>query len=152
MLDIDLFSYHKELTTVVKDGITFVKDPIRKKEIQLLPEELIRQCIIHYLIQEMSYPISFIQVERQIKINKTIRRFDIVVYDRLFNPMLLIECKSHKVDLNQETFDQIARYNLTINAPYLMVSNGPKSYACKIDFEAKDYQFISQLPDFPSIK
>ncbi len=152
MLDIQLLQYHKDLDTVVRDGITYVKDPIRKKEIQLLPEELIRQCIVQYLIQELQYPINFIQVERQIKILDSIRRYDIVVYNRNIEPFLLVECKSHKVPVNQNTLDQIARYNLTINAPYLMVSNGKESYACEIDFELGDYKFIIDLPAFPDTK
>jgi hypothetical protein len=33
------------------------------------------------------------------------------------------------------TFDQIARYNMTLNADYLMVTNGMNHYFCQMDFE-----------------
>jgi hypothetical protein len=37
----------------------------------------------------------------------------------------------------QATFDQIARYNMTLNADYLMVTNGMNHYFCQMDFKMK---------------
>jgi hypothetical protein len=44
---------------------------------------------------------------------------------------VLIECKAPEVKIAQATFDQIARYNMTLNADYLMVTNGMNHYFAK---------------------
>ena len=61
---------------------------------------------------------------------------------------LLIECKAPEVKIDQKTFDQIARYNLILNAQYLMVTNGLNHYFCKMDFENEKYSFLKELPNF----
>ena len=57
-------------------------------------------------------------------------------------------CKSHHIKIDQSTFDQIARYNLTLNATYLMVTNGINHYYCKMDFENERYEFLRDLPSY----
>ena len=61
---------------------------------------------------------------------------------------LLIECKAPEVKITQETFDQIARYNLKLKAQYLMVTNGLNHYFCQMDFENEKYIFLEELPSF----
>jgi hypothetical protein len=39
--------------------------------------------------------------------------------------------QSPEVKIAQATFDQIARYNMTLNADYLMVTNGMNHYFAK---------------------
>lgn len=123
-------------------------DEIRKKFIVLTPEEWVRQHVIQYLIQEKKYPKSYLSVEKLIKVNNINKRYDIVVYHPNGELFLLIECKAPEVRINQDTFDQIARYNLKLNAKYLMVTNGLNHYFCLIDFEKEAYVFLSELPDF----
>jgi hypothetical protein len=123
-------------------------DDIRKKFIVLTPEEWVRQHVIQYLIQEKKYPKSYLSVEKLIKVNNINKRYDIVVYHPNGELFLLIECKAPEVRINQDTFDQIARYNLKLNAKYLMVTNGLNHYFCLIDFEKEAYVFLSELPDF----
>ena len=123
-------------------------DEIRKKFILLTPEEWVRQHVVQFLLQEKNYPKSYINVEKLIKINSLTKRYDIVVYQPNGELFLLIECKAPEVKINQETFNQIARYNLVLNAKYLMVSNGLNHYFCKIDFENEKYVFLEELPSF----
>jgi hypothetical protein len=123
-------------------------DEIRKKFIVLTPEEWVRQHVIQYLIQEKKYPKSYLSVEKLIKVNNINKRYDIVVYHPNGELFLLIECKAPEVRINQDTFDQIARYNLKLNAKYLMVTNGLNHYFCLIDFEKEAYVFLNELPDF----
>jgi hypothetical protein len=104
--------------------------------------------VIQYLIQEKKYPKSYLSVEKLIKVNNINKRYDIVVYHPNGELFLLIECKAPEVRINQDTFDQIARYNLKLNAKYLMVTNGLNHYFCLIDFEKEAYVFLSELPDF----
>jgi len=123
-------------------------DEIRKKFILLTPEEWVRQHIIQFLLQEKNYPKSHINVEKIIKINSLNKRYDIIVYEPNGELFLLIECKAPDVKISQQTFDQIARYNLVLNAKYLMVSNGLNHYFCQMDFENEKYIFLEELPSF----
>ena len=77
-----------------------------------------------------------------------IKRYDIVVFQPNGKIFLLIECKSPEVSINQNTFDQIARYNLSLKAEYLMVTNGLNHYFCQMDFEKEEYIFLKELPEF----
>ncbi len=125
-------------------------DEIRKKFIQLSPEEWVRQHVVSFLIQEQNYPKSYINVEKIIKINDLDKRYDIVVYQPNGNLFLLVECKAPEVKISQQTFDQIARYNLVLKAQYLMVTNGLNHYFCQMDFENEKYIFLKELPEFIS--
>jgi hypothetical protein len=125
-------------------------DDIRKKFIILTPEEWVRQHIVQFLLQEKKYPKSYINVEKLIKVNDLNKRYDIVVFKPNGELFLLIECKSPDVKITQETFDQIARYNLKINAQFLMVTNGLNHYFCQMDFEKETYIFLEELPFFKS--
>jgi hypothetical protein len=122
-------------------------DVIRKKFIQLTPEEWVRQHTIQYLLQEKNYPKSYLNVEKLIKINDLHKRYDIVVFQPDGTIFLLVECKAPEVKITQDTFDQIARYNLELKAQYLMVTNGLNHYFCRMDFEQEAYQFLKELPE-----
>jgi hypothetical protein len=123
-------------------------DEIRKKFIILTPEEWVRQHVVQFLFQEKNYPKSYINVEKLIKINDLNKRYDIVVYQPNGELFLLIECKAPEVKIAQQTFDQIARYNLVLKAKYLMVTNGLNHYFCQMDFENEKYVFLKELPEF----
>jgi hypothetical protein len=123
-------------------------DEIRKKFIILTPEEWVRQHVVQYLLQDKKYPKSYINVEKLIKVNDLSKRYDIIVYQPNGEIYLLIECKAPEVTITQQTFDQIARYNLVLNAKYLMVSNGLNHYFCQMDFENEKYVFLKELPEF----
>ena len=127
---------------------TLVFDEIRKKFMVLTPEEWVRQHVVQFLLKEKKYPRSHINVEKQLKVNKTIKRYDVVVYNKDGSIQLIVECKAPSVPINQLTFDQIARYNLTLNASYLMVSNGLEHYYCQMDFEAEKYVFLKDFPNY----
>jgi hypothetical protein len=126
-------------------------DEIRKKFILLTPEEWVRQHTLHYLLQDNTYPKSYINVEKLIKINTLNKRYDIVVFQPNGSIFLLIECKAPEVAITQKTFDQIARYNLALKAKYLMVTNGLNHYFCQMDFENKKYIFLSELPQYENL-
>ena len=123
-------------------------DEIRKKFIILTPEEWVRQHTVQFLLQDKNYPKSYLNVEKLIKINELSKRYDIVVFQPNGSIFLLIECKAPEVNITQKTFDQIARYNLTLKAKYLMVTNGLNHYFCQMDFEKEQYVFLEQLPEY----
>lgn len=124
----------------------FIFDEIRKKYVMLTPEEWVRQHVVHFLINIKKYPKSYINVEKIVKLNDMNKRYDIVVFDPKGNIFLLVECKEPQVEITQGVFDQIARYNSSLNAQLLMVTNGLNHYYCKLDYENKEYQFLADLP------
>ena len=121
-------------------------DEIRKKFILLTPEEWVRQHTVQFLLQDKKFPKSYINVEKLIKINDLSKRYDVVVFQPNGEIFLLIECKAPEVPISQNTFDQIARYNLVLKAKYLMVTNGLNHYFCQMDFENEKYIFLNELP------
>ena len=123
-------------------------DDIRKKFIILTPEEWVRQNTIQFLLQEKNYPKSYLNIEKLININDIKKRYDAVVFLPNGAMFLLVECKAPEIKITQETFDQIARYNMKLNAQYLMVTNGLNHYFCQMDFENEKYIFLEELPSF----
>lgn len=128
-----------------------VFDEIRKKFIVLTPEEWVRIHVVQFLMVEKNYPKSLINVEKVIKINGLTKRYDIVVFQPNGNIFLVVECKQPNVPISQTVFDQIARYNLTLKADYLMVTNGLNHYFCQMDFEKESYLFLNDIPNYNSI-
>lgn len=127
---------------------TLIFDIIRKKFVVLTPEEWVRQHVVHFLISEKEYPASHINVEKQLTVHGTKKRYDVVVFDRNGNVHLIVECKAPSISVDQEVFDQIARYNLALNANLLMVTNGLEHYYCTMDMEAGKYVFLKDLPSY----
>lgn len=127
---------------------TLIFDGIRKKFVVLTPEEWVRQHVVQFLLQNKKYPLSHINVEKQIKLNGLIKRYDVVVYKPNGQLHLLVECKAPTIMISQATFDQIAQYNFKLNATYLMVTNGLSHFYCQTDPEAEKYQFMKEIPDF----
>ncbi|PCJ94879.1 MAG: restriction endonuclease subunit R [Flavobacteriaceae bacterium] len=123
-------------------------DAIRKKFVVLQPEEWVRQHVVHYLMQEKKYPKSLINVEKQLKINNLTKRYDVVIFNSDGSIHLLVECKAPEIKISQAVFDQIARYNMQLQATYLMVTNGLEHYYCKMDLLKEKYTFLRQIPDF----
>jgi len=126
----------------------FIFDPIRKKFVSLQPEEWVRQHIVHWLMEFKKVPVSLINVEKQLLIAGTSKRYDIVVFLPDGSIHFIIECKAPSIPIDQQVFDQIARYNLVAHARYLMVSNGMEHYFCTMDYENQRYDFVADLPEF----
>ncbi len=131
-----------------RENKPLIFDVIRKKFVVLTPEEWVRQHIVHFLISEKKFPKSLINVEKQIKLHQTRKRYDIVVYNSDGSIHLIVECKAPSVAVAQDTFDQIARYNFVLNATFLMVSNGLEHYFCRMDLEAECYDFLETISPY----
>ncbi|NQY06691.1 MAG: type I restriction enzyme HsdR N-terminal domain-containing protein [Flavobacteriaceae bacterium] len=131
-----------------KENKLSIFDEVRKKFIVLTPEEWVRQHCIQFLIQEKNYPRSLINVEKELKINDLSKRYDIVVYHPDGTINVLVECKSAKIKITQDTFDQIARYNFILKADHLMLTNGLNHYYCKMNFDKEAYDFLRALPKY----
>ena len=127
---------------------TLIFDNLRKKYVVLTPEEWVRQHFVRFLINEKKYPVSIIAIEKQLTINTRKKRTDILIFSSDGKPDIIVECKAPNIKITQETFDQIARYNLKLNANYLIVTNGLEHFYCKMDFENETYIFLEDFPSF----
>jgi len=125
-------------------------DNIRKKFVDLSPEEWVRQHLVSYLIHSKNIPPSLISVEKQLVLNGTKRRTDAVVYDPALSPLLIIECKAPNVILNQETVNQALGYNLVLNVPFVLLTNG-LSHICFHYFN-QNATILSEIPSFEELQ
>ena len=147
LLQLDFLQFRPQLRLTRSGDKTFVFDPIRRKDVALIPEELLRQLVLLYLLEVKKYPANRIRVEAGFTLNGLQKRSDIIVFDSAVKPWLLVECKSPKVPLTQATFEQAARYNLRWQAPFLAVTNGLATFCCALDFERQGVEYLKDLPD-----
>ncbi len=147
MEKLNLPSYDFKITRKQNSKL-MIFDPYRKINIQLTPEEWVRQHILKYLIEERGFPPSLISVESGIRVNRFLRRYDALVYSRNRQPLLLIECKAPAVKISQKTFDQIVLYNRSIKAMYLLITNGMNHFCCKLNELENKFDFIENIPHF----
>ena len=110
-------------------GKEFIFDEVRKRWVMLTPEEWVRQNFLQYLVLVKKYPASLIAVEKEIELGEIKKRFDIVVYDKNHLPWMIIECKEMSVVLDKKVLDQVLRYNISLQVPYLVITNGSYCYA-----------------------
>lgn len=123
-------------------------DPVRKKWVVATPEELIRQQWISRLHHESNFPLSMLSIEKKLIVLGLEKRYDLVAYNKEFKPYILMECKSENVKLNQKSFDQAARYNIALKAPFLIITNSIHTFVIQIDFIAEKYTFIQEIPKY----
>jgi hypothetical protein len=141
-----------EFRQKTRDGKVLVLDPFRKKYVAFTPEEEVRQRFARFLVEERGYPPSLIQTEASLKLNRMVRRCDILVHKPAGRPCVLVECKAPGVKISQEAFDQAARYNMTFRVQYLVVTNGLKHYCCRVDFETRKVEFMDRIPEYEEIE
>lgn len=128
------------------DGVDRIYDSLRQKFVALTPEEWVRQHFVNFLITDRRFPRGLMANEVSLKLNATARRCDTLVYSRCGRPLAVIEYKAPSVCVSQAVFDQIARYNGVIGAPYLIVSNGVSHYCCRFDEAGGKYNFLRDIP------
>ncbi|MDR1341154.1 MAG: type I restriction enzyme HsdR N-terminal domain-containing protein [Prevotellaceae bacterium] len=126
-------------------------DPVRNKYVALTPEEWVRQNFLQYLVQIKKTPQSLVRVEMHLKLNGLAKRSDIVVHNRQGNPLLAVECKAPTVKITQSVFEQLARYNLQLKVPYLVVTNGLTHFFCQYSDTEKQYLFLKDIPEYDSL-
>lgn len=136
---------------VHKEGKPYIFDIVRRQYVALTPEEWVRQHFVNFLISAKGFPRSLMANEVQLLLNGMSRRCDTVVYDRLLHPRVIVEYKAPTVNISQQVFDQISRYNMVLQVDYLIVSNGLVHYCCKMDYSTNTYTFLSEIPDYTMV-
>lgn len=132
----------------MRGGMLCIYDNCRLSWVKLTPEEWVRQHFTAYLSDVLGYPRGIIGNEVSLRLNNTARRADTIIYDCHGEPYIIVEYKAPNIEITQEVFNQILRYNLVLRAPYLAVSNGLRHYFCAIDHTSGAHRFIKELPHY----
>lgn len=136
----------------IQKDLPEIFDEVRRKYVALTPEEWVRQHFVHYLVHYLNVPLSLIAVEKSLKLNRMVKRADILVYGKNTRPLLMVECKAPLVKISQKVFDQVSRYNIALKVPFLAVTNGMEHFCIRIGFRNKSYSFLQEIPDFKQLE
>jgi hypothetical protein len=132
-------------------GRMVIFDRLRRRFVALTPEEWVRQHVVEFLISEKGFPAALMANEITLRRNGMNKRCDTVVYNHDSDPLLIAEFKAPEVRINQQTFDQIARYNMILRVSYLLISNGLQHYCCFIDYIDQKITYLPEIPSFGSM-
>lgn len=127
--------------------------PLRKTWVAALPEEKVRQGLIHEMTQRLGYPLSSLVLEKSLdqlphlqahpRLPK--RRADLIVLAKdihpqhSFYPILLVECKA--VPLTHKVLRQMIGYNQFVGAPFIAAINQTQIYFGWFQPEKEDFIF-----------
>jgi hypothetical protein len=144
--------YKFRISADTPDGQSLkIFDIIREKYVSLTSEEWVRQHVIRFLVDGKRFPRTLLSVEKQLTVNRLTRRYDILAWSREHKPLVLVECKAPEIAIDQEVFDQAARYNLSLGVAYFVLSNGLDTYCCTLDHENRSYRFLTELPAYEEL-
>ena len=98
-------------------------------------------------MQKLNLPIYPIKLKKEE--NKTL------VFDPIRKKHIVLtpeEWEAPSIKISQDTFDQIARYNMTLKTDLLVVTNGLQHYICIMDHHNKRYHFLQEIPNYSNEK
>ena len=150
--DLSLFSDEKiatlESRITIKEGkeaaISYLSCLVRKQEIKLTPEEVVRQLYLLVLTEDFGYPLSRIKLEYEVTFGREKKRADIVIFDKqqTDSPYIIIEVKKPKLKDGKE---QLKSYCNATGAPIGVWSNGKSiSY-----YHRKDPNYFEDISNIP---
>ena len=119
--------------TQIIEGKTVVFDPLRRQYVALTPEEQVRQKMLHFLVETRKMPAGLIAVEYSIKVNNMPKRCDMVIFNNLGEPQMIVECKAETVPVTEKVLDQAIRYYSGLKVKYLTLTNGKSMFCYKIE-------------------
>ena len=123
----------------------FIYCPIRRKAIQLKPEELIRQLYAARLLNQYRYPQERVRFEHPVNFGREKKRADIVILDkdREENPYIIIEVKKPKL---QDGKSQLRSYCNATGAPIAVWTNGQQIS----HYHRKDPNYFEEITNIPN--
>ena len=123
----------------------FINCLVRKKDIQIKPEELVRQLFLLSLYKDYDYPYSRMQIEFPVHFGREVKRADIVIMDKVQPtvPYIVIEVKKPKLKDGKE---QLKSYCNSTGATIAIWSNGEQT----IYYHRKDPNYFEPIPDIPT--
>lgn len=125
--------------------VFYIECIVRKKQVRLTPEEVVRQLFLLKLTDEYQYPLSRIQVEYGVHFGREVKRADIVIFDKdnTISPYIIVELKKPKLKDGKE---QLKSYCNGTGAPIGVWTNGDSiSY-----YHRKDPNFFEDIPNIPT--
>lgn len=122
----------------------FLKCIVRDKDIQLKPEEIVRQLYAAQLIKDYGYPKSRLVFEYPVSFGREKKSADIVIFDkdRVDTPYIIVESK--KPDL-KDGKDQLRSYCNATGAPIGVWTNGKQVS----HYHRKDPNYFENITDIP---
>jgi type I restriction enzyme M protein len=133
-----------ESKIISKDGKAYINCIIRDKDIQLKPEEVIRQLYAAKLIEVYGYPKKRIKFEHPVSFGREIKSADIVIFDkdRPLVEYIIVEVKKPKLKDGKE---QLRSYCNATGAPIGIWTNGGQIS----HYNRKDPNFFEDITDIP---
>ena len=132
--------------TVRGKKTSHIKCIIRNNEIQLKPEELIRQLYVARLLTQYRYPKERVRFEHLVNFGRERKRADIVILDkdRPDTPYIIVEVKKPKL---QDGKDQLRSYCNATGAPIAVWTNGQQIS----HYHRKDPNYFEDITDIPNV-
>jgi len=120
---------------------------VRKKEIQIKPEEIVRQLFLLSLHEDYDYPYNRMQIEFAVHFGREVKRADIVIMDKLNPtvPYIVIEVKKPTLKDGKE---QLKSYCNSTGATMAIWSNGEQV----VYYHRKDPNYFEPITDIPTAK
>ncbi len=125
-------------------GRRWIFSPVQKKWLLLTPEELVRQLVILFIQDRFAISPVRMKMESTVSVGTFMKRYDLLVFDKEANPLLLVESKSFSTDVKPEHHAQILQYNETLRVPFLLLTNGLELWFAK----EPNYLFMKISEDF----
>ena len=135
-----------------------IYDPVREKWVDALPEEIVRQRMIRFLVTELGYPAHAILIEKSLSERPCLsrcqgrlpqRRIDILCHEaKTFRPLLLIECKATQIE--SKMFAQLLGYNAFIKAPLICLAS-PSAFSLRWEIKRDDLQ-PHEMPSYEELR
>ncbi|MFC2021911.1 N-6 DNA methylase [Chloroflexota bacterium] len=135
-----------ESKIISKDGKAYINCIIREKEIQLKPEEIIRQLYTTKLINAYGYPKPRIKFEHAVSFGRETKSADIVIFDkdRPLVEYIIVEVKKPKL---KEGKEQLRSYCNATGAPIGVWTNGGQIS----HYNRKDPNIFEDITDIPKV-
>lgn len=136
--------------TEMREGKTYVFDPLRKKYVLLTPEEEVRQKVLYLLVEHLHVPAGLLAVEYSVKVNDLDKRCDAVIFGKDGQPLMIVECKAQSVKITEKVLDQAIRYHSALQPKYLLLFNGVE---CRcFNSENGVLSPMDHLPDYADMR
>ena len=132
-------------TRIVKEKETqFVTCIVRDKDIQLKPEEIVRQLYATRLIKQYGYTKKRLAFEHPISFGREKKKADIVIFDkdRFDTAYIIVELKKPKL---KDGKNQLRSYCNATGAPVGVWTNGEQIS----HYHRKDPNYIEDITDIP---
>lgn len=126
-----------------------IYDKLRKKEVELTPEEEVRQWFISQLEGVMGVPAHLMMSEVGFRYGEKQYRADILVYDRQGQPLCVVECKRPEVQITEAVSRQALRYSAVLTVKAIILTNGKNTYI--YGRKGDGFEALTSIPTFEDL-